>query len=54
MRIVQAEIEASKGKFSVKHKPQIVGEDDSIALEDEDSGSSSDSINESSSASGGE
>jgi hypothetical protein len=37
MRLIESEIVTAGGKFAVKHKPQIVGEDDSIAVESNES-----------------
>ena len=35
MRVIEDEIEVYGGKFVIKHKPQVVGEDDSITVESE-------------------
>ena len=37
MRIIQTEIESFGGKFAVKYKPQVIGEDDSLVPEKTDS-----------------
>ena len=47
MRVIQAEVEASGGRFAIRSKPQIVGEDDIIVAEDSDA-SDSESESESS------
>ena len=49
IRIIQAEVEASGGRFAIKSKPQIVGDDDIVAADESaesDSGSESANISD--------